>query len=83
MPIRKFRHVREMEDTTWYQRTDPALYRAIASVWDFANRTCPLEFPPGVHKYHSIEDADAERERWEDANFRAFQKRRRERAVSP
>jgi hypothetical protein len=77
MPIRKFRHVAEMEDTQWYQRGDPALFAAIARVWDFAQRTCPLRFPPGVYKHRSFADADAQRERWEAANFEAFQARRR------
>jgi len=76
MPVRKFRDVSEMEDTLWYDRTDPALPRAIARVWDFAARVCPLEFPRGVHKYRSIEHANADRERWEEANFRRFQDRR-------
>ena len=43
MPVRKFRDVSEMEDTLWYERTDPALPRAIAGVWDFAARICPLQ----------------------------------------
>ena len=83
MPVRKFRDVSEMEDTLWYERSDPALPLAIARVWDFAARACPLQFPRGVHKYRSIEDANAERERWEDANFRAFQERRRAKPVVP
>lgn len=77
MSIRKFRDVSEMEDSLWYERDDPALPRAVAEVWDFAERVCPLRFPPGVHKYRTIEDASADRERWEQANFEAFQARRR------
>lgn len=83
MPVRKFRHVSEMESTLWYDRGDPALQRAIAGVWDFAARVCPLRFPRGVHKYRSIEEANADRERWEEANFRAFQERKRAKAGSP
>jgi hypothetical protein len=82
MPVRKFRDVSEMEDTLWYERSDPALSRAIAGVWDFAARICPLQFPRGVHKYRSIEDANADRERWEEANFRAFQDRKRAAAAA-
>jgi hypothetical protein len=77
VPIRKFRDVSEMEETLWYDRRDPALPQAIARVWDFAARVCPLQFPRGVHKYRSVEDADADRERWEQANFDAFQARKR------
>jgi hypothetical protein len=77
MPVRKFRDVSEMEDALWYERTDPALPRAIARVWDFAARVCPLRFPRGVHKYRSIDEANAARDRWEEANFQAFQALRR------
>ena len=77
MPIRKFRHVGEMEDALWYERGDPALFQAIARVWDFAQRTVPLRFPPGVLKHRSFAEADEQRERWEAANFEAFQARRR------
>ena len=83
MPVRKFRDVSEMEDTLWYERTDPALPQAIARVWSFAARMCPLQFPRGVHRYRSIEDANADRDRWEDANFQAFQARRRAKPVVP
>lgn len=77
MPIRKFRDVSEMEDTLWYEPGDPALFAAIARVWDFARRTCPMRFPPGVYKHRSLAEADEQRERWEAANFEAFQARRR------
>ena len=77
MPIRKFRDVSEMEPSLWYERNDPALPRAIARVWGFAARICPLQFPRGVHKYRSTEEADADRERWEESNFTAFHARKR------
>ena len=83
VPVRRFRDVSEMEDALWYERNDPALPRAIASVWDFAARMCPVQFPRGVHKYRSIEDASADRERWEEANFRAFHERKRAKASRP
>ena len=75
MPIRKFRDVSEMPDGPWYDRDDPALPAAIRRVWAFAARTCPLRFPPGVHRHRSLEEADAQRERWEVANFAALQAR--------
>lgn len=72
MPVRKFRSLQEMEDSLWRQPGAPELSRAIASVWEFARRTCPRSFPPGVYKHRSIEDAEHQREQWEGANFRAF-----------
>jgi hypothetical protein len=83
MPVRRYRHVGDMEDALWYERGDPALFAAIARVWDFAQRTCQPRFPPGVYKHRSIEDMDALRETWEDANFRAFHERRRAASVQP
>jgi hypothetical protein len=72
MPVRKFRDVSEMEDTLWREPGDPGLFRAIASVWDFAERTCPRRFPAGVYKHRSIEEAQALVEVWDEANFRAL-----------
>ena len=63
MPIRKFRSVEEMNQPPWREPGDPMLYRAIAAVWAFARRTNPRRFPPGVHKYRTIEDMDRARER--------------------
>ena len=63
MPVRKFRSIEEMEPP-WRQPGDPMLFRAIAGVWELARRTNPRRFPPGVHKYRSIEDMDRARERW-------------------
>ncbi|OFW27255.1 MAG: hypothetical protein A3H97_12965 [Acidobacteria bacterium RIFCSPLOWO2_02_FULL_65_29] len=56
MPVRKFRSVEEMNQPTWRQPADPQLYRAIAFVWELALRTNPRRFPPGVHKYRSIDE---------------------------
>jgi hypothetical protein len=76
MPVRKFRHVGEMERELWIDRDDPRLFAAIKSVWDFAQRTVRLRFPPGVYKFQSADDAAEQRERWERRNFEAFQQRR-------
>jgi len=75
MPIRRFRDVSEMEDNTWRDR-DPALFQAIRRTWAFAARTVALRFPPGVHRHHSCEEADAQREQWAEVNFAAFRRRR-------
>ncbi len=77
MPVRKFRDVADMEGNTWREPGDPRLFEAIRATWDFARRTLEPRFPPGVHKHRSIQDAEAERERWEQANFEAYQARLR------
>lgn len=76
MPIRKFRGPEGMEDSLWYEPGSPELARAIRRVWDFARRTCPRKFPPGVYRHRTIEEAQALREQWEAANFEEFWRRR-------
>ena len=70
MPIKKYRDVSEMEEIA-HEPGSPRLYEVIRHVWGLSDRICPLKFPSGVFKHRSIEDAEALRERWEDANFRA------------
>lgn len=59
MPVKKFRSVEEMNTPVWRSAGDPALVRAIASVWAFGRRTRPRSFPPGVRKFRSITDMKA------------------------
>lgn len=75
MPVKRFRDVAEMEGNTWREPGDPQLFQAIRTTWDFARRTLRRCFPPGVYKHPSIEAADRQRERWEQANFEAYQAR--------
>jgi hypothetical protein len=76
MPVKKFRDISEMGDT-WLPPGSPELMQAIRNVWDLANQLCPKRFPAGVYKHRSIEDAEALRERWEEANVAAQQARTR------
>ena len=68
MPVRKFRSVEEME-TPWREPGDPDLYRTMARLWDFGQRSRRRHFPPGLHRYRSIEDLNARTEEWEAANM--------------
>ena len=71
MPVRKFRSLQEMEDSLWRGSGVP-LWEAIARVWRFAERVTAYRFPPGIYKHLSIEQAQQLRDKWEEANFRAF-----------
>jgi hypothetical protein len=75
MPVRKIRDLQEMEDSLW-REPGPDLWRAIEEVWAFAARTCPRHFPPGVYRHRSLEDAQRQREQWEEADFQALWRRR-------
>jgi hypothetical protein len=46
-----------MEDASGREPGAPETARAIAAVWSFAERTCPRNFPPGVYRHRTIEDA--------------------------
>ena len=77
MPVRRFRDLQQMEDALWREPGSPELFRAIERVWDFASRTCPRRFPPGVHRHRTIEEAQAQREAWEKLDFEEFWRRQR------
>ena len=76
MPVYKYRDVSQMEDRTWRSPGDPELSQAIRRTWDFARRTAPARFPPGVYKHSTIEAAERQRQAWEEANFASFRARR-------
>lgn len=76
MPLRKFRSVEEMEPGPWLPAGSPALARAIRGVWAFGTRTLRPQFPPGLHRHRSFEDAQEMDEAWERERFRARQSRR-------
>ncbi len=69
MPIRKYRSIEEMNrEPRWLPTGDPSIVQKIRYLWRFSERllhpvgTC---LPRGVRKYRSIEEANADRERWE------------------
>ena len=71
MPVLRFRDVSEMDDTLW-REPGPELFRTIAAVWGFAERVCRRRFPPGVYKHRSIEEAERQRDAWDEQNFREY-----------
>ena len=77
MPVYRYRDVSEMQDRSWREPGDPALFRAIRAAWDFARRTTQPRFPPGVYKHRSLAEAEAQREAWGRANFESFHERRK------
>lgn len=78
MPVRRFRRVEDMEGTLWRER-GPELFAAMRRVWDFAARTVQPRFPHGVYRHRTIDEMNANDERWAIANFERFQARRRSR----
>lgn len=69
MPIRKYRTIEEMNaERRWLATGDPAIPRKIRFLWELSERLVApvgLCIPRGVRKYHSVEEAEADRQRWE------------------
>lgn len=80
MPFKKFRSIEEMDEATrrelWCDRPDAACFRRIAQLWERSARLSPRKFPKGVVKYRSLEEAQADRERWATENIRRLQQSR-------
>lgn len=69
MPVHKYRRVEDMPDVALaHDAGDPAIPRKIRYLWALSEAllspvgTC---IPRGVRKYRSIEEANADRDRWE------------------
>jgi len=76
MPVYKFRTVEDMPDPPWRTPGDPELYRALASLAVTSRKLHPRLFPAGVSKHRSIEEMNAQRDRW-DAEHAAGDNQRR------
>lgn len=63
MPVRKFQSVEAMNLPIWRTPGDPALYRAIAGVWEVGRRTRPRRFVPGVFRFKDIAELEAATDR--------------------
>jgi hypothetical protein len=62
MPVRKFRSIEEMKQPRWLDAGDPSIGGKFRYLWSLAGALNQVRAPRGVHKYRSIEEADANRE---------------------
>jgi len=84
MPVRRFRSIEDMSRAHWREPGDPDLYRTMARVWAFGQRTGGHRFPPGVYRCRSVDELNERSDRWREANFHAFvDARERSRATAP
>ena len=71
MAVTKYRNVEEMNadhSHEWFTPGDPEIVRRLRYLWETSEaRVMPvgLCIPRGVRKYRSVEEADADRNRWE------------------
>ncbi len=81
MPVEKFRSVEEMDAARgdlWCDQPDAACFRRIARLWERSARISPRQFPKGVIKYRTLEEAQADRERWQTEHVRRVRQERLE-----
>jgi hypothetical protein len=57
MPLKKLRSLDETEESCWFDKGSPKLWKAIAELWHFSDVTAKVHLHPGVKKFCSIEDA--------------------------
>lgn len=63
MPIQRFRDLREAEKALWLPSGDPSLPARMRHIWSLSFRLAGGRLRiRGVHKFRSIEDADAHRQ---------------------
>lgn len=65
MPVRKYRAVEDMPEAAIGRPVDPENLRRACELSATAIRLAPRRFPPGVHRYRSLEHASEQREAWE------------------
>lgn len=64
MGIQKFKSFEDAERALWCFKPDAAYYKRVAELWEMANRLCPPNFPRGIFKYKTIEEANKDKEKW-------------------
>ncbi len=81
MPLRKYRNLEEMNrQRQWLATGDATILTKIRYLWRFSELllkpvgTC---IPRGVRKYRSVEEANSERNRWEQERVDRLHKERR------
>ena len=83
MPVQKFRSIADMPDPPRRLPGDPALYRAIATVWASSRAANPRRFRPGVYKYRSIEEMNRAQEQLDAEHVAELRRQRHGRTTMP
>ena len=63
MPVHRFRDLDDARRALWVGSDDPALPNRIRHLWRFSARLAQPAASRGVRRFHTIEEANAERER--------------------
>jgi len=76
MPVQKFHDFEEARQALHCDPHDPRLPDRIQALWSFSRSlTSPDPFPRGIHRYRTIEEANAARFRWEGEHIRKLREK--------
>ena len=64
MPVQKFRTLGEARRALWMRSDDPRLPDRARALLAFSRRLAIVHAPPGVRKFRTMEEANAERKTW-------------------
>ena len=70
MPIYKYKTFEEAERALWNFNPDEQYYDRVAKLWEFANELNPINYPRGIFKFKTIEEANRHREEIEIAHVK-------------
>lgn len=74
MPVTKYRDFEAARQDLWRDADEPRLLEAMADLWLLSRSLAPLDdLPRGVTRYRSLEEAEADRVRWERERVRRLQ----------
>lgn len=73
MPVRRFRSVEEMPPPPPLPPLSAKALESACNLSELAWRLHPVRRAPGVLRFHSVEEANASRARWEKAAVRVQQ----------
>jgi hypothetical protein len=77
MPVQRFRTLEEARRALWLKPGDPRLERTIKWVWALsAGLMGHSPQPRGLKKFRTLEEANADRKRWETERSRSLGKLR-------
>ncbi len=81
MPVQKFRTLEEMnaaDRDMWCDEPDDAYLERVRQLWRRSALLNPRSYPKGVRKYRTLEEAQAERDRWLTEHVQKLQREREE-----
>ncbi len=65
MSVYKCTSFEEAEQAFGNFQPDKAYFKRVAELWDFADKFSPIQYPRGIFKFKTIEEANAHREQIE------------------